>query len=101
MFVFTMLLATAKKLEINYFSAKCNFQALKRLKMEIVYIGDRNPNNRALLISEDEWKRLGKILSKKMDAKDALVESKRLKEMRRETSKKLVDGWNNTELVSL
>lgn len=68
--------------------------------MEIVYVGDRNPSNRALLISNEEWKRLGKILSKKMDEKDALEVSKRLKEMRRETSKRMVDGWNNTELVS-
>lgn len=69
--------------------------------MEIVYVGDRNPSNRALLISNEEWKRLGKILSKKLDEEDALKVSKRLKEMRRETSKKMVDGWNNTELVSV
>lgn len=68
--------------------------------MEIVYVGNRNPSNRALLISNGEWKRLGKILSKKMDEEDALEVSKRLKEVRRETSKKMVDGWNNTELVS-
>lgn len=68
--------------------------------MEIVYVGDRNLSNRALLISNEEWKRLGKILSKKMDEEDALKVSKCLKEMRQETSKKMVDGWNNTELVS-
>lgn len=68
--------------------------------MEIVYIGHRNPSNRALLISNKEWKRLGKILTKKVDEKESAEASKRLKEMRRETSKKMVDGWDNTELVS-
>ncbi|CAI6361548.1 unnamed protein product [Macrosiphum euphorbiae] len=66
--------------------------------MEIVYIGHRNPSNRALLISNKEWNRLGKILTKKMDDEEAVEASKRLKEMRRETSKKMVDGWDNTEL---
>ncbi|XP_008184806.3 trichohyalin-like [Acyrthosiphon pisum] len=70
----------------------------KSLNMEIVYIGHRNPSNRALLISNKEWKRLGKILTKKIDEEEAVETSKRLKEMRRETSKKMVDGWDNTEL---
>jgi len=68
--------------------------------MEIVYVGHRNPRNRALLISNKEWKRLGQILTKKMDEEEAIEASNRLKEMRRETSKKMVDGWDNTELVS-
>ncbi|XP_025208212.1 coiled-coil domain-containing protein 173-like [Melanaphis sacchari] len=68
------------------------------LIMEIVYVGHRNPSNRALLISNKEWKRLGKILTKKMDEEESVEASKRLKEMRRETSKKMVDGWDNTEL---
>lgn len=67
--------------------------------MEIVYVGDQNPSNRALLISDGEWKRLGKILTKKSDERDAIVASQRLKEKRRQTSKKMVDGWDNTELV--
>lgn len=68
--------------------------------MEIVYIGDRNPSNRALLILNKEWKRLGKILTKKTDEQAALEDSRRLKEMRREMSRKMVDGWDNTKLVS-
>jgi len=68
--------------------------------MEIVYIGHRNPGNRALLISNKEWKRLGKILTKKMDEEELVEACKQLKEMRREISKKMVDGWDNTELVS-
>lgn len=68
--------------------------------MEIVYIGDRNPSNRALLILNEEWKRLGKILTKKMDEQAELEDGRRLKEMRRETSRKMVDGWDNTKLVS-
>lgn len=69
--------------------------------MEIVYVGDRSANNRALLISNEEWKRLGKILTKKMDKEDAVEANKRLKEIRRETSKKMVNGWDNTELVGV
>lgn len=69
--------------------------------MEIVYVGDRTSKNRALLISNEEWKRLGKILTKKLDAVDAIDASKRLKEIRREISKKMVDGWDNTELVRI
>lgn len=68
--------------------------------MEIVYVGDQIPSNRALLIPDEEWKRLGKILTKKSDEKDAIVAIQRLKEMRRLTSKKMVDGWDNTELVN-
>jgi hypothetical protein len=68
--------------------------------MEIVYVGDRNSKNRALLISNEEWKRLGKILTKKLDEVDAIDASKRLKEKRREISKKMVEGWDNTKLVS-
>jgi len=68
--------------------------------MEIFYVGHRNPSNRALLISKKEWNRLGKILTKKIDDEESIEASKRLKEMRRETSKKMVDGWDNTELVS-
>lgn len=67
--------------------------------MEIVYVGDRNKSNRALLISNGEWKRLGKILTKKTDDDGAIEDSKHLKEMRRGLSKQMVDGWNNTELV--
>lgn len=67
--------------------------------MEIIYVGDRNPSNRALLISNKEWKRLGKILTKKMDDIDSMEDSKRLKYVRREISQKMVDGWDNTELV--
>lgn len=67
--------------------------------MEIVYVGNRNPSNRALLISNEEWKRLGKILTKKIDDMDSMEASKRLKDMRREISQKMVNGWNNTELV--
>lgn len=67
--------------------------------MEIVYVGDRNPSNRALLISNKEWKRLRKILTKKKDEAVEAEASKRLKEMRRETSKQMVDSWDNTELV--
>lgn len=70
-------------------------------EMEIVYMGDRNPSNRALLISNEEWKRLGKILTKKMDEEAALKETKRLKEVRREMSKKMVNGWDNTIVVSV
>lgn len=66
--------------------------------MEIFYVGHRNPSNRALLISKKEWNRLGKILTKKIDDEESIEASKRLKEMRRETSKKMVDGWDNTEL---
>ncbi|XP_025419505.1 vicilin-like seed storage protein At2g18540 [Sipha flava] len=66
--------------------------------MEIVYVGDRNSKNRALLISNEEWKRLGKILTKKLDEVDAIDASKRLKEKRREISKKMVEGWDNTKL---
>ena len=76
------------------------FIILINLNMEIVYVGHRNPSNRALLISNKEWKRLGKILTKKMDEEESIEASKRLKEMRRQTSKKMVDGWDNTELVS-
>lgn len=68
--------------------------------MEIVYVGDRNPSNRALVISNEEWKRLGKIITKKMDHEDSVEASKRLKDIRREISQKMVDGWDNTELVS-
>lgn len=68
--------------------------------MEIFYVGQRNPSNRALLISKEEWNRLGKILTKKIDDEESIEASTRLKEMRRETSKKMVDGWDNTELVS-
>lgn len=68
--------------------------------MEIVYVGDRKAGNRALLISNEEWKRLRKILTKKMDKEDAMEASERLREMRREKSKKMVNGWDNTELVS-
>ncbi|VVC38034.1 Hypothetical protein CINCED_3A011215 [Cinara cedri] len=71
---------------------------LTNYQMEIVYIGDRNPNNRALLILNEEWKRLGKILTKKMDEEVTLEDGRRLKEMRRETSKRMIDGWNNTKL---
>lgn len=67
--------------------------------MEIVYVGDRNPNNRALLISNEEWKRLGKILTKKIDDMNSVEASKRLKNIRREISQKMVDDWDNTELV--
>lgn len=67
--------------------------------MEIVYVGDRKLKNRALLISNEEWKRLRKILTKKLDEVDAIDASKRLKEKRREISKKMVEGWDNTELV--
>lgn len=69
--------------------------------MEIIYVGKKNPSNRALLISNEEWKRLGKILTKKMDDEDEAKASKRLKDVRREMSKKMVDGWDNTELVSV
>lgn len=68
--------------------------------MEIVYVGDRKPSNRALLISNEEWKRLGRILTKKTDEEVATQAGKRLKHLRREMSKKMVDGWDNTELVS-
>jgi len=69
--------------------------------MEIIYVGPRNPSNRALLIPNKEWKRLDKILTTKMDEEQAVEANKRLKEMRRQTSKKMVDGWDNTELVSV
>jgi len=72
----------------------------KSPNMEIVYVGHRNPRNRALLISNKEWKRLGLILTKKLDEEEAVRASEQLKEMRRKTSKKMVDGWDNTELVS-
>lgn len=67
--------------------------------MEIVYVGNRNKSNRALIISNEEWKRLGKILTKKIDDEEAMKDSKHLKKMRRDLSKQMVDGWNNTELV--
>lgn len=69
--------------------------------MEIVYVGgNRIPSNRALLISNGEWKRLSGILTRKIDEEDAAEDNKRLKEKRRGLSKKMVNGWNNTELVS-
>lgn len=67
--------------------------------MEIVYFGDRNTNNRALLISNDEWTRLGKILTKKSDKLEALENGRRLRETRYQMSKKMTNGWDNTELV--
>lgn len=67
--------------------------------MEIVYFGDRNTNNRALLISNDEWTRLGKILTKKSDKLEALENGRRVRETRYQTSKKMANGWDNTELV--
>lgn len=67
--------------------------------MEIVYFGDRNTNNRALLISNDEWTRLGKILTKKSDKLEALENGRRVRETRYQMSKKMANGWDNTELV--
>lgn len=67
--------------------------------MEIVYFGDRNTNNRALLISNNEWTRLGKILTKKSDKLDALENGRRVRETRYQMSKKMTNGWDNTELV--
>lgn len=69
--------------------------------MEIVYFGDRNTNNRALLISNDEWTRLGKILTKKSDKLEALENGRRVRETRYQMSKKMANGWDNTELVSI
>lgn len=68
--------------------------------MEIVYFGDRKSNNRALLISNKEWTSLQNILTQKVDKVNALEASRRLRERRRETSKKMADNWDNTELVS-
>lgn len=99
-FLYSNKLAYAKR---NFFNTKnipANTTNIEEDQMEIVYVGDRNSKNRALLIPNDEWKRLGKILTKKLDEVDAKDASKRLKEMRREKSKKMVDGWDNTELVS-
>lgn len=67
--------------------------------MEIVYFGDRNARNRALLVSNKEWTRLGKILTEKAAKVDALETC--LSRRRRETSKKMANDWDNTELVSI
>ncbi|XP_050421048.1 trichohyalin-like isoform X2 [Adelges cooleyi] len=66
--------------------------------MHTIFVGDRRPSNRALVLSNCEWKRLGKLLTKKADEAAAVQEMKRVKEERRALSERLAKSWDTTVL---
>lgn len=68
--------------------------------MQVVDIENNDcTKTRALLVSQSEWIRLNKILTKNDDAKAAIEETKRLMEERRAASKEIAKSWDSTTLV--